>query len=153
HQEVGDRRGHAAVAETQGRVLDRAPARSGRPPRARDGMALLRARRREQGSARDALGAAPGDVDRRRLSGRDPRPVSRSRPAMERHDTSTADRPPGWAVAGTAVGASLFIGGLLVYVPYALTGWRFAPPFFEWAPTRWIGAALIALAIPVLVDF
>jgi protein-S-isoprenylcysteine O-methyltransferase Ste14 len=63
------------------------------------------------------------------------------------------DRPPAWAILGTVVGAPLFIGSVIVYVPYTITGWRPAPPLLGWAPTRWIGAALALLAVPLLVDF
>jgi protein-S-isoprenylcysteine O-methyltransferase Ste14 len=62
-------------------------------------------------------------------------------------------RPPVWAVVGTMVAAPLFIGTVVFYVPYALSGWRFAPPLLGWEPTRWIGAGLLALALPVMVDF
>src|SRR5690242_20131826 len=64
-----------------------------------------------------------------------------------------SDRPPPWSVMGTLVGAPLFMGASIVYVPYALSGWRFAPPFLSWVGTRWIGAGLIVLAAPVLLDF
>ena len=64
-----------------------------------------------------------------------------------------SNRPPLWAVLGTLVGAPLFMGASIVYVPYVLSGWRFAPPFLNWVGTRWIGAGLIALATPVLLDF
>jgi protein-S-isoprenylcysteine O-methyltransferase Ste14 len=70
-----------------------------------------------------------------------------------RDDHRRSDRPPAWAVLGTVVGASLFIGALLVYLPYTITGWRLAPPFLGWEPTRWIGAALIVASVPVLLDF
>ncbi len=63
------------------------------------------------------------------------------------------DRPPLWAVFGTLAGASLFIGGVLVYLPWALSGWRVREAFFGWESWRWIGGALIALSVPVLLDF
>jgi len=67
--------------------------------------------------------------------------------------TVMSDRPPLWAVLGTLVAAPLFMGATIVYVPYALSGWRFAPPFLGWDGTRWIGAGLIVLAAPVILDF
>jgi protein-S-isoprenylcysteine O-methyltransferase Ste14 len=63
------------------------------------------------------------------------------------------DRPPMWAVVGTILGAALFIGGVQIYVPYVLTGWRIAPPFLGWEPLRWIGIVLIVVAAPLLLDF
>ena len=64
-----------------------------------------------------------------------------------------SDRPPLWAVIGTLVGAPIFMGTVIVYVPYALSGWRFARPFLGWEPSRWIGTALILVAIPAILDF
>jgi len=64
-----------------------------------------------------------------------------------------SDRPPLWAVIGTLFAAPVFIGLVLTYVPYTLCGWRFAPPFLGQAWTRWLGVALIVLALPVLADF
>ena len=54
---------------------------------------------------------------------------------------------------GSIVGATLFVGGVLIYVPYMLGGWRIAPPFFGWEPFRWIGVVLILAAAPLLLDF
>src|SRR5262245_14884903 len=62
------------------------------------------------------------------------------------------DRPPLWSVLGTLVGAPLFIGAVIIYVPYVLTGWRLAPPFFGWEGSRGIGVALIIVPVPILVD-
>ena len=64
-----------------------------------------------------------------------------------------SDRPPLWAIAGTLLAGPLFIGTVLVLVPFLLTGWRFAPPLFGWEPCRWIGALLIVGAVPVVLDF
>jgi protein-S-isoprenylcysteine O-methyltransferase Ste14 len=61
--------------------------------------------------------------------------------------------PPLWAILGTLLAAPVFVGVLIVYVPWTLTGWRFRAPVAGWEPTRWIGAALIVLAVPVLGDF
>ena len=64
-----------------------------------------------------------------------------------------SDRPPPWAVYGTMLAALAFIGTVIVYVPYALSGWRPAPTTFGGEPVRWVGLAMIALAFPVLGDF
>ena len=40
----------------------------------------------------------------------------------------------------------LAVTPVIVYVPYALSGWRFARPFLGWEPSRWIGTALILVA-------
>ncbi len=66
---------------------------------------------------------------------------------------TSGDPPPLWSVLGTVLGASLFVGGLLLYVPYTLCGWRLAPEFFGWAPLRGVGAVLVLLAVPVLLEF
>lgn len=62
-----------------------------------------------------------------------------------------SDRPPRWAVYGTMLAAPAFIGTVIVYVPYALSGWHSAPTTGGFA--RWVGVAMIALALPVLGDF
>ena len=64
-----------------------------------------------------------------------------------------SERPPRWALFGTALAAVIFIGGVLVYVPYILSRWRVAPPFLGFEPVRWVGATAIALAVPVLGGF
>jgi protein-S-isoprenylcysteine O-methyltransferase Ste14 len=61
--------------------------------------------------------------------------------------------PPWWAVIGTLLAAPLFVGALLVYVPYTLTAWRADPGSFGWPLLRWVGAVLIALSIPIELDF
>ena len=62
-------------------------------------------------------------------------------------------RPPAWSVLGTLVAAPIFIGFVIVYVPWMFTGWRSGPPLLGWALTRWLGAALIALSLPIVLDF
>jgi len=64
-----------------------------------------------------------------------------------------SDRPPLWSILGTFVGATLFIGATLVYVPYLMARWHLSPPLFGWEPMRWIGMALMLLAAPVILDF
>ena len=63
------------------------------------------------------------------------------------------DRPPLWSIVGTLLAAPLFIATFIVYVPWALTGWRLGPPFFGWIPGRWFGVALIVTASPIMLDF
>lgn len=62
-------------------------------------------------------------------------------------------RRPWWALPGTVLAAPLFIGALIVYVPWTMTGWRVGPPLLGWTPIRWLGLALIVLPVPVLLDF
>jgi len=64
-----------------------------------------------------------------------------------------SDRPPAWAVIGTLIGAPLFMGAVIVYVPYALTGWRLAPPLLGLAAFRPAGVALAALGAIELLEF
>ncbi len=68
-------------------------------------------------------------------------------------DPTRGSRPPLWATLGTLVAAPLFVGFLIVYLPYTLCGWRFAPPLLGGAWSRGAGVALIALAVPLLLDF
>jgi protein-S-isoprenylcysteine O-methyltransferase Ste14 len=56
-------------------------------------------------------------------------------------------------VLGTLVGAPLFIGATILYVPYTLSDWVLRRPFFGWLPWRWIGVASIALSLPIMLDF
>ena len=64
-----------------------------------------------------------------------------------------AERPPWLAVIGTITLAPLFAGAVIVLGPYLLSGWRLDAPFYGWAPSRWIGVALVILPIPPLLDF
>ncbi len=57
---------------------------------------------------------------------------------------------------GNALGAALFfliapttVAGV---VPYLITRWQVAPPFFGADPVRWPGAVLIAAGLIVIVD-
>src|SRR5439155_7352748 len=43
-------------------------------------------------------------------------------------ERTMSGRPPLWAVLGTLIGAPLFVGAMLVYLPWLITGWRFGPP-------------------------
>jgi protein-S-isoprenylcysteine O-methyltransferase Ste14 len=62
-------------------------------------------------------------------------------------------RPPLGAALGTLVGAPLFIGATVLYVPWTLSGWIVRRPFLGWVAWRWIGIAMIAAAVPVMLDF
>ena len=64
-----------------------------------------------------------------------------------------AERPPWFAVIGSITLAPLFAGSVIVLGPYLLSGWKLDAPFFGWAPSRWIGGALVILPIPPLLDF
>jgi protein-S-isoprenylcysteine O-methyltransferase Ste14 len=57
-------------------------------------------------------------------------------------------------VALALTGVFLFIapGTVAVYVPWLITHWRVAPPFLGLEPTRWLGVALIAAGLVVVVD-
>src|SRR5215468_4277203 len=56
------------------------------------------------------------------------------------------------AIAGSAVFLVLAPGTLAVYVPWTFTRWHVAPPLLGFLPFRVIGAGLIALGLPVLLD-
>src|SRR5215831_10614982 len=56
------------------------------------------------------------------------------------------------AIAGSAVFLVLAPGTLAVYVPWTFTRWHVAPPLLGFLPFRMIGAGLIALGLPVLLD-
>lgn len=63
------------------------------------------------------------------------------------------NRFPVWALVGTVIFAGAFVSVVVVYVPYALTRWRFGPPLLGLEATRWIGGGLIILAAPLMLDF
>ena len=56
------------------------------------------------------------------------------------------------AIAGSAVFLVLAPGTLAVYVPWTFTRWHVAPQLLGILPFRVIGAGLIALGLPVLLD-
>jgi protein-S-isoprenylcysteine O-methyltransferase Ste14 len=56
------------------------------------------------------------------------------------------------AAAGSAVFFALAPGVVAGLVPWWLTGWRVRTPLPFWAPLRVVGAALLAVAVPVLVS-
>src|SRR5262245_4960916 len=56
------------------------------------------------------------------------------------------------AVIGSLLFLVLAPGTVALYVPWALTGWRFAPPLFDGALSRVLGTLLVLLGLPVLVE-
>ena len=56
------------------------------------------------------------------------------------------------SIAGSAIFLVLAPGTLAVYVPWTFTRWHVAPPLLGFLPFRVIGAGLIALGLPVLLD-
>jgi protein-S-isoprenylcysteine O-methyltransferase Ste14 len=57
---------------------------------------------------------------------------------------------------GNVVGTLLFLviapGAIAGFVPWALSGWTFAPPFLGWSGTRVVGAALIVAGAGVVLE-
>lgn len=51
---------------------------------------------------------------------------------------------------GTIIFALLVPGTVIVIVPWRLSGWRLAEPFFGWTGIRWIGLALVMVGLPVV---
>lgn len=64
-----------------------------------------------------------------------------------------ADRELLWPAIGTVLFVLTVPGTVVVYVPYALSGWTFAAPLFGLAVGRWVGVALIVCALPIFFDF
>jgi protein-S-isoprenylcysteine O-methyltransferase Ste14 len=56
------------------------------------------------------------------------------------------------AVLGTAGFLVLAPGSVAGLVPWALTEWHTAPPFFGAEATRWLGIALIVAGLPLVLD-
>jgi protein-S-isoprenylcysteine O-methyltransferase Ste14 len=57
------------------------------------------------------------------------------------------------ATAGTILFVALVPATVIVLAPRWLSGWVLRPPLLGWAGVRWIGAALLLLALPVFLDF
>jgi protein-S-isoprenylcysteine O-methyltransferase Ste14 len=64
-----------------------------------------------------------------------------------------ATRPPLWAYLGTVVFTVVVPGSVVGLVPYLISRWEMKPPLLGIAPTRWIGIAMFAVAIPAFADF
>ena len=56
------------------------------------------------------------------------------------------------ALAGSAIFLVIAPGTVAVYVPWAISRWQVRPPFLGFVPFRWLGVALIAAGLPVLLD-
>jgi len=67
------------------------------------------------------------------------------------------DRPtqsaPAQAIVGTIIFALIVPGSVILYVPYALTRFRFAPAWLGLDATRWMGVALFVIALPIFFGF
>ncbi|HVN63732.1 MAG TPA: isoprenylcysteine carboxylmethyltransferase family protein [Candidatus Binataceae bacterium] len=57
------------------------------------------------------------------------------------------------ALIGTIVFTIFVPGTVVVFIPYLLSGWRIAPPFFGLSIVRWCGVAMILAAIPYFARF
>jgi protein-S-isoprenylcysteine O-methyltransferase Ste14 len=53
------------------------------------------------------------------------------------------------AALGTVVFVLLVPVSVVVLGPWLLTGWHVAPPPLGWRVTRWLGAVLLVLALPL----
>ena len=66
-------------------------------------------------------------------------------------------RDPRGALLHAALGTIVFVvlvpGSVVVLGPWLLTGWHLAPPLLGWRVTRWLGAALLVLAVPLFAAF
>jgi protein-S-isoprenylcysteine O-methyltransferase Ste14 len=56
------------------------------------------------------------------------------------------------AIAGSAIFLIIAPGTLAIYLPWTFTRWHMAPPLLGFFSFRLIGAMLIALGLPVLLD-
>jgi len=67
---------------------------------------------------------------------------------------SPGGRDPTW---GPAIGTLVFVlvvpGTVVGIVPFLLSRWVVALPFFGWELLRWLGVGLIAGAAPIFLDF
>jgi protein-S-isoprenylcysteine O-methyltransferase Ste14 len=56
------------------------------------------------------------------------------------------------AILGSAIFLVVAPGMIAVYVPWAICGWRVAPPLLGFFPFRILGVLMIAAGLPVLLD-
>ena len=61
--------------------------------------------------------------------------------------------PPIRALVGTIVFVAVLPATVIGLVPYWLTGWRLRPPFLDTSVTRWLGALLVVVALPLFLSF
>lgn len=97
------------------------------------------------GPSVDASGPARG--------GRTPEPASGAAGDTSSRSPDAGERPPRWAVLGTARFVPLVPGTIAVLVPWMLSGWRIGPPLLGIGALRWAGAALIVAALPLFTSF
>jgi protein-S-isoprenylcysteine O-methyltransferase Ste14 len=60
---------------------------------------------------------------------------------------------PLWPAIGTAVFVVLAPGTVVGLVPFWITRWRLMPPFLACEASRWLGALLFVLALPLFTSF
>jgi protein-S-isoprenylcysteine O-methyltransferase Ste14 len=56
------------------------------------------------------------------------------------------------ALAGSAIFLVIAPGTVAIYVPWAISRWQVRPPLLGFVPVRWLGVALIAAGLPILLD-
>ncbi|MGH7949125.1 MAG: methyltransferase family protein [Candidatus Binataceae bacterium] len=72
---------------------------------------------------------------------------------MENGARARAERAPLRAVIGTLIFAAVLPPIIYALIPYELTRWRFHAPFLGSELTRWLGVAMIAVAVPPFAEF
>ena len=55
-------------------------------------------------------------------------------------------------LVGTIIFALLVPGTVIVIVPWRLSSWKLADPFFGWMGIQWIGLAFVVLGLPVVAQ-
>ena len=58
-----------------------------------------------------------------------------------------------WPSIGTIIFVVVVPGTVVVYVPFFLSDWHVAAPFFGLRAVRWLGVLLVGCALPVFTDF
>jgi protein-S-isoprenylcysteine O-methyltransferase Ste14 len=58
-----------------------------------------------------------------------------------------------WPAIGTLVFVLTVPGTVVGLVPFLLSHWTIASPFFGWPLMRWLGVVLIVGAVPIFIDF
>lgn len=57
-----------------------------------------------------------------------------------------------WYALGSALFFLIAPGTIAALLPYGITSWKMQPAFLGWEAVRWIGVALIAAGLAVLVE-
>jgi protein-S-isoprenylcysteine O-methyltransferase Ste14 len=141
------------------------PAHAGRPSVATAAplSAAIRKRRWESwlegavvASVSRVMAAAYHTTRRRGQAGRAALGLSREQRSMACSARAMARDPQG-TLLQAALGTILFVvlvpGSVVVLGPWLVTGWHIAPPLLRWHVTRWLGAALLVLAVPLFAAF